>query len=128
MRINPQIIRTPNGDELVVLTRIEFDALMADREDAEDVAIFDARMDELHKGANAPLPPEVSALVMRGDSLLRAIRKWRHLTQADVAAATNLSQGFLSDIEGRKKTGTRDTLRMIAQALDVPPEWLLATE
>jgi PHD/YefM family antitoxin component YafN of YafNO toxin-antitoxin module len=47
----PQIIRTPGGEELVVLPRAEYEALLerADREaeDAEDVAIYDARKAEL---------------------------------------------------------------------------------
>lgn len=43
----PQIIRTPNGEELVVLPRADYEALVerAERadEDADDVAIYDAR-------------------------------------------------------------------------------------
>ncbi len=47
----PQIIRTPAGEELVVLPRAEYEALVsladAAAEDADDVAIYDARMAEL---------------------------------------------------------------------------------
>ena len=47
----PQIIRTPNGEELVVLPRAEYEALVEraahDDEDAEDVAVYDARKAEL---------------------------------------------------------------------------------
>lgn len=43
----PQIIRTPNGEELVVLPRAEYEALLdrADHQadDADDIAIYDAR-------------------------------------------------------------------------------------
>ncbi len=43
----PQIIRSPSGEELVVLPRAEYEALLvsADHEanDADDVAIYDAR-------------------------------------------------------------------------------------
>jgi PHD/YefM family antitoxin component YafN of YafNO toxin-antitoxin module len=49
----PQIIQTPNGEELVVLIRAEYEALdRADHEaeDAEDVAIYDARKAELAAG------------------------------------------------------------------------------
>ena len=62
----PQIIRAPNGEELVVLPRAEYEALVerADREaeDAEDVAIYDARKAELAAGG-VVLPPEVSAAI-----------------------------------------------------------------
>jgi hypothetical protein len=56
----PQIIRTPGGEELVVLPRAEYEALIEradhDAEDAEDVAIDDARKAELVAGG-VVLPP-----------------------------------------------------------------------
>jgi PHD/YefM family antitoxin component YafN of YafNO toxin-antitoxin module len=52
----PQIIRTPSGEELVVLSRAEYEALLerADHaaEDADDVAIYDARKAELAAGGD----------------------------------------------------------------------------
>jgi hypothetical protein len=49
-----QIIRTPRGEELVVLPRAEYEALLAradhEAEYADDVAIFDARKAELAAG------------------------------------------------------------------------------
>jgi len=42
----PQIIRTASGEELVVLTKADYEALLhgadGDAEDAEDIAIYDA--------------------------------------------------------------------------------------
>lgn len=70
----PQIIRSPSGEEMVVLPRAEYEALVerADRgaEDADDVAIYDARKAELDAGGGV-LPPEVSAAILRGDSRLK---------------------------------------------------------
>jgi DNA-binding XRE family transcriptional regulator len=127
--IRPQTIRAPSGDELVVLTRAEFDALtaaVADQlEDADDIAIYDERMAALESGRDAPLPAEVSAAIMSGDSLLRALRRWKGLTQADIAERTKLAQGYISDLENRHKTGTDETLQAIAAALDIDPAWLL---
>jgi ribosome-binding protein aMBF1 (putative translation factor) len=128
--IRPQTIRAPSGDELVVLTRAEFDALIAavadQLEDADDIAIYDERMAALESGRDAPLPAEVSAAIMSGDSLLRALRRWKGLTQADIAERTKLAQGYISDLENRRKTGTDETLQAIAAALDVDPAWLLS--
>src|SRR5437660_3152685 len=80
----PQIIRTPSGEEIVVLPRAEYEALLEradhEAEDADDVAIYDARKAELVAGGGA-LPPEVSAAILRGDSRLKAIRNWRGKTQ-----------------------------------------------
>ncbi|MGA2492062.1 MAG: helix-turn-helix transcriptional regulator [Roseiarcus sp.] len=103
--MKPQTITTPAGDELVVLPRAEYDALLA--------------------VAAARLPPEVSAAMLRGDSLLKALRKWRDETQLHLAFKTNIAQGSLSDMESGRRKGTDETLEAIAKALDVPAEWLL---
>lgn len=82
----PQIIRTAAGEELVVIPKSDYDELIAAyseaEEDAADLAIYDARKKELEEGSNAALPAEVSASLLRGDSLLKAFRKWRGMTQS----------------------------------------------
>ena len=126
----PQIIRTPNGEELVVLSRAEYEVLVEradhadnEAEDAADVATYDARKTELAAGG-VVLPPEVSAAVLRGDSRLKAIRKWRDETQLHLEFKTGISQGYLSDLESGRRTGTAETIAKLAQALNVPVEWL----
>ena len=85
----PQIIRSPSGEELVVLPRAEYEALLEradhEAEDADDVAIYDARKAELAAGGGV-LPPEVSAAILRGDSRRKAIRKWRDETQLHLSS------------------------------------------
>jgi hypothetical protein len=80
---SPQIIRTPGGEELVVLPRAEYEALLEradhEAEDAADVAIYDSRKAELTAGG-AVLPLEVGAAILRGESRLKAIRNWRDAT------------------------------------------------
>lgn len=124
----PQIIRTPSGEELVVLPRAEYEALVerADQgaEDAEDVAIYDARKVELAAGGGT-LPPEISAAILRGESRLKAIRNWRGETQLHLSFKTGIGQGYLSDLESGRRAGTPETLAKLAQALGVPTEWLL---
>jgi DNA-binding XRE family transcriptional regulator len=123
----PQIIRTPSGDELVVLPRAEYEALLerADHaaEDIDDVAIYDARKAELAAGG-VVLPPEVSAAILRGDSRLKAIRNWRGKTQLYLDATTGISQGYLSDLESGRRKGSPETIANLARALNVPVEWL----
>jgi ribosome-binding protein aMBF1 (putative translation factor) len=123
----PQIIRAPSGDEMVVITRAEYDALIAAAaydEDADDVAIYDARKAELSSVQDSLLPKIVSDLMLKGDSLVRALRRWRELTQLELAAMAEVSQGYLSDIESRRRTGAPETLHRLARALDVPIQWL----
>src|SRR5271157_5467827 len=123
----PQIIRTPGGEELVVLPRAEYEALLDraehEAEDAEDVAIYDARKAELAAGG-VVLPPEVGAAILRGDSRLKAIRNWRGETQLQLSFRTDIAQGYLSDLESGRRTGTLEAIGKLAQALNVPAEWL----
>lgn len=123
----PQIIRTPNGEELVVLPRADYEALLArledEAEDAEDVAMYDARKAEL-TGGGGVLPPEVSAAILRGDSRLKAIRNWRDDTQLHLAFKTGIGQGYLSDLESGRRAGTPETIAKLAEALNVPADWL----
>ncbi len=125
--ITPQIIRTPGGEELVVLPLADYEALLdrADREteDADDIAIYDARKAEL-TADGVVLPPEVGAAILRGDSRLKAIRHWRDETQMHLSFKTDISQGYLSDLESGRRTGTPETIAKLAQALDVQVEWL----
>jgi hypothetical protein len=123
----PQIIRTPSGEELVVLPRAEYEALIerSDQaaEDAEDVAVYDARKAELAAGG-VVLPVDVTAAILRGETRLKAIRNWRDETQLHLSFKTNISQGYLSDLESGRRAGTPETIAKLAQALDVPVEWL----
>lgn len=123
----PQIIRTPGGEELVVLSRDEYDSLRARAdsaaEDEDDVAIYDARRAELASGG-AMLPAAVSASMLRGDSRLKAIRQWKDVTQLHLASRTGISQGYLADLESGRRTGTAETLAKLADALGVPVSWL----
>ena len=126
--MKPQIITTPKGEELVVLTRAEYDALVAAAEAADedeaDIAIYDARKAELSAGRDERLPAEVSAAMLRGDSLLKALRKWRDMTQLDLSEKTGLGQGYISDLESRRRKGTPETLAVIAKALGVNEKWI----
>ena len=90
---------------------------------APDVAIYDVRKAELAAGG-AVLPPEVSAAVLRGDSRLKALRKWRGETQRHLESKTGIGQGYLSDLESGRRAGTPETIAKLAAALNVPVEWL----
>lgn len=125
--IAPKFIKT-DGAELVLLTRAEFDTLVgmaeAAEEEAADIAIYDARKAELAAALDQRLPQDVSAMLLKGDRLIKALRKWKGLTQRELAFRTGLAQGYLSDIESGRRTGTVATLKLIAEKLDVDPSWL----
>ena len=58
-------------------------------------------------------------------STIRAIRKRKNITIAQICEATGLSQGFMSQVETNKTSPSISTLESIAQALNVPLAYLL---
>ena len=124
---NVQIIRTEGGEELVVLSRDEYDALVSAAGDADeeaaDIAMYDSCKAAL-TGTDDVLPAEVGELVLRGHTRLKAVRIWRGLAQGDVAAGAGIAQGYLSDLENGRRSGSAETLERLAGMLDVPLKWL----
>ena len=109
IEIAHQIVNTEQG-ELVFLTRTEFDRLvqMLNRteEDADDEAMFDARMADVGTGLDSRLPAPVTKSMLEGNSVLRALRLWKDETQMHLSLLTDLSQGFISDLENGRRTAT----------------------
>lgn len=58
-------------------------------------------------------------------STIRAIRKRKNITIAQICESTGLSQGFMSQVETNKTSPSIATLENIAQALNVPLAYLL---
>ena len=58
-------------------------------------------------------------------SSIRAIRKRKNITIAQICERTGLSQGFMSQVETNKTSPSIGTLDNIAEALEVPLAYLL---
>ena len=127
-----QFIQSPAGEEMAVLPRAEYEALVEaaglDDTEAADTALFKERMAELEAGIVQKLPAEVSAAMLRGDSLLTALRKWRDMTQMQVNFHTNIGQGYLSDLESGRRRGSEEVLVLLAKCYKIPAEWLTGGE
>lgn len=123
-----QTFTTPSGEEMVIMSRAEFDRLAAlaaeAEEDLADVAAYDEAMARLASGEDERLPAEVSALMLKGARLLTAIRKWRGMTQKVLAAKAGLGQSYVSSLENGERKGGDDVWEKLAAALDVPVSWL----
>ena len=70
------------------------------------------------------LSAAVSAAILKGHSRLKAIRESCDVAQMHLSFKTNISQGYLSDLESGRRAGTSATIAKIADALGVPVEWL----
>src|ERR1700730_12885956 len=112
----PVMTKSPKGDDIVILSRKEYDRLlMAANEDAADALVA--------KKAIACNEETLSEAEM--DELLAAMtplafwRKKRGLTQTDLAKAAGIAQGFLSEIESGLDKGDVTVLQRIAIALEI---------
>ncbi len=64
-------------------------------------------------------PLEIVEARANGENSIAVFRKYRGLTVSDLAASAGISQPYLSEIEGGKKTGSVAVLKRIATALNV---------
>jgi transcriptional regulator with XRE-family HTH domain len=127
MNVAVQRFMTPEGTEMVVLPAKDFDrmaALAADGEDVADARVTLARID----AGEGTMPGEVlGAILDDGLHPIAAWRRYRGLSQAELARRTGLSQVWLSRIESGGGTGSEATRRKVAEALEAPV-WALEGE
>jgi transcriptional regulator with XRE-family HTH domain len=127
MNIAVQRFLTPEGTEMVVLPAKEYDRLAALAAEGEDVAEARATIARI-KAGEGTMPGEVlGAILDDGLHPIAAWRRYRGLSQAELARRTGLSQVWLSRIESGGGTGSAATRRKVAAALNAPV-WALEEE
>jgi hypothetical protein len=119
--------KTSRG-EVAILPRREYELLAAKASEAEEDAgtariVADARKEIA--GGGPLLPKAVVDRLANGQNPVRILREWRDITQMHLSFKTNLSQGYISDIENGRRVGTVAALRLIANVLDVPLDLLV---
>ena len=114
-----QTINTNGTDEMVVIPRAQYERLISDLEDAQDIASakeFEAR--EARDDVEF-LPWDMAKRLRRGEHPVGLWREHRGLTQKALAAQVKMTAAQLSEIENGKKTGSVATLKKLAGALGV---------
>jgi len=120
--MNVRFQKTARG-EVAILPRKEYEALVIKAAEADEDAgtarlVARARSEV---AAGAPLlPKQVVDRLAKGENPVRVLREWRDVTQLYLSFKTNLSQGYISDLETGRRKGTAAALRLIADALNVP--------
>ncbi len=77
-------------------------------------------------GNDNKLPKDVlEQLTVGKENAIKVIRKFRGMTQAELAEASGISRPYLTEIETGKKDGSIRALKSIAGALDVSLEVLV---
>ena len=117
----PQIITSPSGEELVVVSRRDY-------EDLVDTAIARKAEASLASGREELLSAHETAALLAAPVPLAFWRKKRGQTQTQLAAAIGVSQNFLSDLERGKARGDVTLYAKLARYLDVSIEDLVPEE
>jgi DNA-binding XRE family transcriptional regulator len=124
-----QFIRTPDGSDLAVLPREEYDRLVVLAAEAEEDAaasrIVRNSMRALKEGREVVLPKAVVDRLANGESPVRVIREWRDMIQGELAVAVGISQNYLSEIETGRRKGPAELQKKFARALGVPLDLLV---
>ncbi|QMW21848.1 helix-turn-helix domain-containing protein [Sandaracinobacteroides saxicola] len=120
-----QFITVPKGEELAVLPRREWEALVSAAEDAQDLAEGRAIAAAWRAGEIEAFPGELVSALVNGANPVRQFRQFRGVSQADLAARAGLSASYLSQIENGTREGTGLTLSRIATALNIDLELLV---
>lgn len=111
--------RTPNGEDMIVLSKSDYEALLERAELSEDIAVVDAYRRKVAAGEEEAIPEEYADRLIGGENPIRVYRELRGLSAKELADRTGISAAFLSEIENQKKEGGVSTLKKIAQALRV---------
>lgn len=109
-----------SGQPFVIIPKGDYERMVELDEMADDVATFNAIMAARDPDEEAlPLEfcEELFAATDAGQPLIPIWRKYRGLTQAELAKAAGVTQAYISDIESGKKEGGITTLKAIAQCL-----------
>ncbi|PYE80795.1 helix-turn-helix transcriptional regulator [Pseudoroseicyclus aestuarii] len=101
--------------EMITIERAEYDRLVALAEDAEDNAAVAAHLREPEAG----MPADLVKRMIAGESPLAVHREWRGLSQTGLAKASAVHRVQIADIEAGRRNGSVETMRKLADALDV---------
>jgi DNA-binding XRE family transcriptional regulator len=117
----PVMTKTPQGDDIVILSRAEYDALARGRRDenAADAARANNILADIESGNETLLTSEQADQLLSAKTPLAFWRKHRGMTQEALSKSIGVAQGFVSEIENGTKTGDVQTLANMARVLAI---------
>ncbi|MCR6673344.1 helix-turn-helix transcriptional regulator [Devosia ginsengisoli] len=104
---------------MITIPRAEYDRLREAAEDLADLETYNRIKADLAAGREELIPSEFVDRMIDGESPVRVFRNLRGMTQSALAAASGVNRVQIADIEARRKTGSVETLRKLAEALRV---------
>ncbi len=110
-----QIIKKSGKPEYAVLPYKEYEKLLELAEDAEDIkALVKAA-----KNDDERLPHAFVKKLINSEQPLPVWRKYRDLSQQELADKSGVTQAYIAQIETGKKEGGVKTLKKLANALSI---------
>ena len=112
-------------NEMVSITREEYDRLCEAAEDLSDLQTYDRAMAAIASGEEELIPAEYAHRLIDGESAVLVYRELRGLSGADLARKAGLHRVQVHDIESGKSKGSAATLKKLADALGLTVDDLL---
>jgi DNA-binding XRE family transcriptional regulator len=121
MIMNVRYFTSPEGEEMAVLPKAEFDALSEMVDHATAVC-------EYRSGKLPGLTPDETRAFIEAPSPLAFWRRYRDLTQSALSQAAGVAQNYLSELENGKRAGSVEVWLRLGRALDLPVEQIADAE
>ena len=123
--MNVQIIEKNGKPEWAVLPFNEYKKLQEALDDAEDIKDIEENLKAIQEGKEITVPGEVTFAILDGINPIRAWRNHKQIKMNELAKKVGISSAYLSQIENGKSNPTIDTLKAIAEELNIDIEMLI---
>jgi len=117
--MNIQFIGKENSPEYAVVPIAAYRELLEKAEMLEDIAAYDKAKAAVDAGESEFIPDEVAGALLDGENPIKVWRKFRKMSQVDLAKASDISQAYIAQIESGKREGRVSVYRAIAEALRI---------
>ncbi len=111
-----QIIERDRKPEWAVMPYEMYQQLLEDAEMLQDIRDYEVAKKALQSDEEL-IPSNVTYSILDGDKPIKVWRKYRGMTQRELAEMAGITKAYLSQIETGKRTGTTDILTKLARAL-----------
>ena len=123
--MNAQIIEKNGKPEWAIIPYGEFIKIQELLEDAEDIKDIEVNLKAIEENREIVVPGEVTFAIVDGTHPIRAWREYKNMRINELAKRVGISGSYLSQIENGKRNPTIETLKAIANSLNIEPEMLI---
>lgn len=126
-QLDVQIIEKDGKPEWAIIPYEVYQRLLEEAEMLQDIRDYDEAKAAIDHGVEL-IPGEVTYAILDGENPIRVWREYRGMTQQQVADKAGISKPYLSQLESGQRKGTTEVLMVIAKALNVSLDDLVASK